>query len=735
MKIYKYITFTILILTAFPVLVKAQNLALHKTYTLSELPNYQYSAPSSDKTSLTDGIYTKGYFWLQTTTLGWTGTSVSVDIDLGSIQPVGEVALNTVRSIDASISFPENIYVFISNDNKNFKYVGDAADTSANSPGPYEIKKFFLKDINATARYVICSVVPEGSYFFCDEIEVLKGIPGNKLDTAMLISKDSLNEAVDSLKTRDFNGKLLVQSVSNLLSVSNDSREAKQYSDINIQLQNKNLSNYDLQSYEIKVRKLHASNLKRKYNVPLIVEKYNPWDTLSQLHEPKGNAKGLDYQFTALINSTQYGCFLLTNTNSSSQQVAFKVSNNNPSITNIELFEVPYVPSINYTRIPDPLIAVTNDISMYPGISQMFIFRISGVESGSTKSIISVQSGGVSRKININTKVEDIVSNQTRNNINGNVWAYFNNPMLKDCRAQAVEDLSLHHINTLAVPPVILPNMETSDYGNFVNYLEGLKSAKNILLFMDYASVSRKNGYKNGQFMSAEWKNHFIVWYNKMIKLIHEKCSQSAQIYLYPYDEVATRNIKDFKQLILWARETNPGIKFYATLNTQESIDSLLSFVDIAQTLPSLASRKLPAHHCEIWIYTGNTPSRALSPYGFYRLMAWDAFVNDYKGIGFWNYADERNGGKLNLISGSTFNPAGSYSVIYNNPDGSIISSRRWEAFRLGIEDYSIIQLYANKFGINKAKLLVNEVLSNPADLNKADSIRNEMISSITAHK
>lgn len=39
--------------------ILAQNLALNRPYTLSVLPDYAYTAPSSNKTLLTDGIYTK----------------------------------------------------------------------------------------------------------------------------------------------------------------------------------------------------------------------------------------------------------------------------------------------------------------------------------------------------------------------------------------------------------------------------------------------------------------------------------------------------------------------------------------------------------------------------------------------------------------------------------------------------------------------------------------------------
>ena len=129
---------------------------------------------------------------------------------------------------------------------------------------------------------------------------------------------------------------------------------------------------------------------------------------------------------------------------------------------------------------------------------------------------------------------------------------------------------------------------------------------------------------------------------------------------------------------------------------------------------------------------TGINNSRSLSPYGFYRLMAWDAFIKDYKGIGFWDYADEGPGKQLNLITDPMPDLDHDYSVIYDGPGKEIISSRRWEAFRLGIEDYSILKTYAKKFGIEKTKSIANEVLAHPDDLNKADNVRNEMINSLS---
>lgn len=78
-------------------------------------------------------------------------------------------------------------------------------------------------------------------------------------------------------------------------------------------------------------------------------------------------------------------------------------------------------------------------------------------------------------------------------------------------------------------------------------------------------------------------------------------------------------------------------------------------------------------------------------------------------------------------------NPDVDYSVVYTDEKGdSIISSRRWEAFKLGFEDYSVISAYAAKFGKQKAKDLVAEVLSKPGDINLADSVIHKMVAGLS---
>ena len=108
--------------------------------------------------------------------------------------------------------------------------------------------------------------------------------------------------------------------------------------------------------------------------------------------------------------------------------------------------------------------------------------------------------------------------------------------------------------------------------------------------------------------------------------------------------------------------------------------------------------------------------------------MAWKAFDNGYTGIGFWNYADYQNGtnNKADVDSFDGAN-ANNYSVIYDGPGQTIVSSKRWEAFRLGIEDYELLKRYAEKNGMDKAKQLAETVLANPNYESKADVVRSQL--------
>ena len=544
----------------------SQNLALHKSYSFSTSPNYEYTAPSSDKTSLTDGIYSKGYFWTQKTTVGWAYLpGVAITIDLGQEQSIGAVSLNTVRELAQYVNFPKNIFIFISRDNESFQYIGNAARDSGNVSGPYLIKKFSLNNISAVGRYIRLSVIPNGVFLFCDEIEVLKGnsISSNR---GRLISIDNLSKTEDSLENLESVRGSVERLIDKLEKQSEKSGSSNpKYKNIRNQLQKQNVSEYDLSNLKKEIALTHVSDTRQFFKSSYLVQRYNPWDTLSEFYVPVQPSKNLQYTYSVPVNGAKYGAFVLMNNSTVSKTFKLKI-NNISSFTGIDLFNVPFVPSINYQQIPDPLVPITESVKVPPGNTEMIIFKLSGLKEGVSKISINIDCDGDISKADINSKVFKIPLARNADGLNANVWAYFTNPMVGTHKDQAAADLIEHNVNTIVIPPAILPMIKTTDYSVFSNYLSNFKKVKTFLLFMNYVSPPYRNSYGNGQFLSSEWKAKFIEWYKKITNYIKQKGFPDSQIYLYPYDEISVKDFHDFRELIAWPKSSIPGINFYATL-------------------------------------------------------------------------------------------------------------------------------------------------------------------------
>ena len=710
--------------------VSSQNIAQGKSYSLSLAPNYQ-NAFGVEKHALTDESYAAAAFWTSKETLGWQNLpgKLFITLDLKKPNIIGSILLNSFRSNKGDINFPQNAFVFISLDNKTYRYVGDAADVYDNLPGDLRAKKFSLTDINQKARFVKVVVIPDGRYFFCDELQVLKGrtISNMKLASYPLKSLDLIS---DSLKMPE-NTKRNLQAAVLKFKSSNDWATAKSGLDTIIadSLFFNITSSANLAKIRVYLGRSHALRLQQKFSLPFIVEKFNPWDSLNMFRQPKTDPANCNFQFSVLKDNVRIGSFVITNLSLQSEKYTFRFSGDT-TMSAFELFEVPPVFTSSYRITPDPLLPISDSVTINPGVSQMFLFKLKGRRRGVSNSTITILTDKKQMELPVEIQVFEQTKGRISNNLNANVWAYPNSPMLKRKPSDVAADLNLHHVNTIVVPPKMLPDMESNDVISLHKYLSYFKGVRNILLYLDYKNPYRMGGGKNLEFLSGKWKKEFVSWYQRIRIEIQSIGSSGSQIYLYPYDEMSLADFSKMKMLVTWAKREIPGIKFYATSTSNQLTDLLVPLVDIVQILSSNhpSTEYYSKKHAEVWMYRVSAPSNALSPYTHYRLLAWTAFLNDYKGIGFWNYADERNGDKLNLISGGAFNPEGSYSVIYNSPDGSIISSRRWEAFSLGIEDYSLLQTYSSRFGIDRAKELCRQVIQQPDRLGLADSVKEKII-------
>ena len=162
---------------------KLENVALRKSYELAPGPNYSYCKDRGDGTQLTDGVYAegKGSLWVQKPTVGWSHRRpVRIKIDLGRREPIVGVSFSTAAGI-AGVRWPDFIFVFVSDDGKQWWEVGELVSLGADHARPpaegYSVHRFWTHRLRAAGRYVALVIWAPGPYCFCDEVEVYRGSP------------------------------------------------------------------------------------------------------------------------------------------------------------------------------------------------------------------------------------------------------------------------------------------------------------------------------------------------------------------------------------------------------------------------------------------------------------------------------------------------------------------------------------------------------------------------------
>ncbi|MBM3475698.1 MAG: hypothetical protein FJX75_20730 [Armatimonadetes bacterium] len=114
-----------------------------------------------------------------------------------------------------------------------------------------------------------------------------------------------------------------------------------------------------------------------------------------------------------------------------------------------------------------------------------------------------------------------------------------------------------------------------------------------------------------------------------------------------------------------------------------------------------------------IWAYDEGMDQRLRSAYGNYRLRFWTVWEYGLQGCTYWKYSGDDVG------------------MVYDPllPDPRPVTSRRWEAWKKGLEDYRCLQALRAR-GTDPAALeaAVGEVLSRPGDVALADDVLGRLL-------
>ena len=729
-----------------------ENLALHKSYTFSPKPNYSLCTDDSDSVQLTDGR-SYGSQWTNKSTVGWRTPEpvVEIVVDLAEIFAVDQVRISTVGGGVASVEFPEFAAVLLSDDGRQYKFAGlVSSEELANVRGfGYRgvPRKLSVNNINAPGRYVKLVMRPNGLTMFVDEVEVF-GEPLSALGNRKLRDNLEIFTTQEDLLKRIDDYLQLQESIAVTSKVLEETRLR-----FSGQAQMSNLSELEIPSQKInfptdaiystdrildiksQAGKIRAGIYRVMYKKPFVCLPANPMEIVFEKEVPLREGPG---QIDVHMWQGEYESAALNIINCSGETMKMTVSVLDLSgpagqeIAGDKTFTIRravYVKGSQIGSIADALVLQKErPFNLAPGeLTQIWLTVFNPqLSSGKYYGDISVSATTAEGKmlptehvpiaIEVNeNKFPDKIALKTCN------WSYY--PVAP--AAEMAEDLRSHHTNVYIIPAQDLPFprfasdppgvVHEPDYTRLDEVLVQHKYADTFLIGLNFSVAEKDFGrFGDVQWMTPAWKRIFSSWLKDLVAHLKGRGVDYEKFVLYPYDESIA---DDYYELAKFIEQIDPKIRLYANSfgkgpkefkRFRELIDvwclqdsHCVRYNDWFETIKSFGK--------ELWIYECLRPMKAKEPYSYYRLLPWRAFQRGQTGAGFWIYYYGLGFETGAVPWNDTLRPHGFSGVVYGAgaspvPDlgENIVPSRRWEAWREGVEDYQY--LYELQQEINKVR-------------------------------
>ena len=720
------------------------NLALHKSYSLLPKPNYGLCTDALDVIQLTNGK-TYGSRWTSKSTVGWqSALAIEIEIDLEATKHIDQVKVHSIGGGFAYVEFPEFIAVLVSNDGKTYGFAGlVGSEDLANFSRAGRQKKphtFIIKNLNTQGRFIKIVVRPNGRYFFLDEIEVfgskniLSEQVNHRKDLLMFGHTDKLLRAIEDYLQIKANIVETIRAFRNNRNRLSTDITIKVSSDLESLSQKCELptdtiySQEDLSVLGRQLGVVRAQIYKEIYKNEFVCFAANPMEMLFEKDMHFVDADTLqridiqmwkrEYESAAvnIINCSQRPLDILVSASPLISEDSKKLDSSNIITVRRGIF----VKALNVGSIADPLVLQSEDpFELQPGeVAQIWLTVFDpSLAAGDYKGALSIASSFKQQQVlmktmNLNIKVADIIIPQNVS-INTCAWDYFTpvSSVTKHILSTASKDLQAHYTNISVIHNSIIPfprNMSRydrfpkgMDFSKFDGQIQVNNFAKIYLLDFNFKS-DRKDWGRFGEWMSPNWRTTFSAWLKILVGHLQKMGISYERFALYPFDESLC---EEFYQLAKLIKDTDPKIQIFAN-NFGKGPKDFMRFKELVDIW--CPHRRHCSEHPdwlnmvksfgrEVWTYGGTYkgPAKNYPSYGYYRLMAWDAFNRGQTGMGFYTYIDRQ---KHNW--NDTLKPLGYYNVIYGpaespsdiNAHGEkIIPSRRWEAWREGIEDYEYL--------------------------------------------
>lgn len=280
--------------------------------------------------------------------------------------------------------------------------------------------------------------------------------------------------------------------------------------------------------------------------------------------------------------------------------------------------------------------------------------------------------------------------------------------------------------------------LEPTDWSKFRDQVSlKWKPGRKLYITMDVWEKADERRIYNGKFDSPGWRIAFKKIVTEMADVLRDMGLSYDDYLVNPVDESIDARYLAIARLV---KEVDPKIEIIA-----DTIGSSLAEVRSADvvtdhwvphfnafradaTKESIAYLKSTGKPLGFYFYSEGSNEKAQDPYGHYLWRLWYAYSEGLDGLfGYWtatqHYGDPWNRHQVQ----ASYDP----SLFYPG-NGCVITGRRWEAWRRGLEDIALLKL-CESAGVDKSVITraVESVMKAPMDPNVADRARLTLITSL----
>lgn len=711
-----------------------QNVALGKPYKLSPGPNYGFSADAGDATQLTDGVYSVGYFWVQKSTVGWSRGTVQISIDLGEPQPILGLSYNTAAGV-AGVGWPAAIMVFVSDDGREWWTAGELTKLASSKGMPpaegYGVHRYWTDELDTHGRYIQLVIAPGTQYTFCDEIEVFKGpdallaqeragIPTtNPMDSVvgMVVDAGVLNTTLQEIaQVREaLDAANVDQAVTDDIARQLDAAatEARELSGLTPSFEAISpLSPTHEQVLAARARLWRAQGMPA-YSI----WQNNRWDPLKPADLPSENVAPPRINVAMMANEVRSEAINVTSAAEAPAEVFVHTSGlpGSPTPEYLSLRPVWWT-GTGMGRIVASALPETDPrpegyaFTAHPGLTQQAWVMVdsSAIDPGDYAGTLHLTVNGQRiSDVPFTLHVSQVRMPDDVTLITGG-WDYTNSPhrgITADNQQAVVEFFKRYKINGTWATSGALPfgkhdangaMTEPPSTANFDQWVslwgEGIKR---YYVFVAFNTPVETDAQKR---RIADW---ITFWADHMEELGLEKSQLALLLYDEPHDAKGDQLIISYAnvisatepEVILWQdptwrdpREATPEMLRSVSLlcpNRPQWYNNRAAFEEVYLGLRD-EGKKLSFYSC-------SGPVRALDPYSYHRLQAWDCFRYGGEESFFWALGDNSGASSWNEFAAD----GPGYAPQFLS-DSGCDSSKHMEAIRESAFDYEYLRMLRN---------------------------------------